>query len=164
MSPERRKKIGGKLVEEFYWAGALAVYVDHHAVEGTFDDVCKELELQMVMEARQIKEKFAGVDTSQAEIPYAKGGFNADERVLERAQAESDCESVAVGGLAVDMGFPVVTPPDFKCTECGAECPISDPVEGAICEEHCGDHNYEYDRGERKWSCVHCDKERPYDW
>lgn len=54
---------------------------------------------------------------------------------------------------------------DFSCKVCGAPCPVAPmPPDRAVCEEHCEDHEYEYERGERRWSCKHCFKERPEDW
>ena len=38
MMPERKTWVDGKLVEEYYWSGKLVVYVDHHAVEQTYDE------------------------------------------------------------------------------------------------------------------------------
>lgn len=44
MTPERSETINQHLVEEYYWAGELVVYVDHHLVPGkSFSQVCKEL-------------------------------------------------------------------------------------------------------------------------
>jgi hypothetical protein len=31
MTPERKCKVTDKLVEEYYWAGKMVVYIDHHA-------------------------------------------------------------------------------------------------------------------------------------
>ena len=43
MTPERRKEINGHVVEEFYWAGRLPVYVDNRLVQKTFKEACVEL-------------------------------------------------------------------------------------------------------------------------
>jgi hypothetical protein len=43
MTPERTLTVNGKKVEEFYWAGKLIVYVDHHLVETDFDTTCQSL-------------------------------------------------------------------------------------------------------------------------
>lgn len=54
---------------------------------------------------------------------------------------------------------------DFKCKKCGKECgtaPIDDS--GAICEDCCEDHDYEYDPDRQEHHCVHCDKLAPDDW
>lgn len=55
--------------------------------------------------------------------------------------------------------------PDFKCVICQVECQTC-PADGgwAFCEEHCPDHQYEYDPGERKSLCIDCGAERPDDW
>lgn len=38
MTPERSERIGNVLVEEFYWAGELVVYVDHHLTREYFEE------------------------------------------------------------------------------------------------------------------------------
>jgi hypothetical protein len=43
MAPDRKCKIGGKLVEEFYWCSKTVVYVDDHLVDRAYDDICREL-------------------------------------------------------------------------------------------------------------------------
>jgi len=43
MSPERKKIVNGKKVEEYYWAGKKVVYVDNHGVEMTFDEACNAI-------------------------------------------------------------------------------------------------------------------------
>ena len=54
---------------------------------------------------------------------------------------------------------------EFACKVCGIACD-SAPVDGsgAVCEEHCEDHNYIYDRGLGGHFCKHCCAERPHDW
>lgn len=55
--------------------------------------------------------------------------------------------------------------PSFLCQECGKDCDIApDPPARAICEACCKDHDYAYDRGDRRWTCEHCGALRPYDW
>ena len=40
---------------------------------------------------------------------------------------------------------------DFHCGKCGKECDSApEPPARAICEEHCEDHEYTYDRGMRE--------------
>jgi hypothetical protein len=34
-----KKKINGRLIEEYYWAGKWVVYVDNRAVSDTFEQV-----------------------------------------------------------------------------------------------------------------------------
>lgn len=46
MSPEKKKIINGYLVEEYWWAGKLVVYIDHHATEETYDEACNRLETE----------------------------------------------------------------------------------------------------------------------
>lgn len=55
--------------------------------------------------------------------------------------------------------------PAFACKVCGKQCATA-PADGsgAICPEHCEDHDYQYEPSERKHLCVHCNDERPYDW
>ncbi len=38
MSPERKCWINGKLIEEYYWSRQMVVYVDHHAVDLTYEE------------------------------------------------------------------------------------------------------------------------------
>jgi hypothetical protein len=54
--------------------------------------------------------------------------------------------------------------PDFKCKVCGVECAVA-PADnsGAICPDHCEDHDYEYERGEGH-HCKHCFAEPPSDY
>lgn len=50
-------------------------------------------------------------------------------------------------------------PIDFTCRVCGKECDVApDLPERAICEEHCEDHEFEYDAYERTHICKHCGK------
>ena len=43
MTPERKIIINGKLIEEYYWAGRMVVYVDHFLQrEKTYEQVIKE--------------------------------------------------------------------------------------------------------------------------
>jgi len=50
----------------------------------------------------------------------------------------------------------------FACPVCGVQCVLADPQRGAVCEEHCEDHNYIYVDGGH--FCEHCGKPRPEDW
>lgn len=50
------------------------------------------------------------------------------------------------------------------CKVCGKKCDTYHEVHGTYCEEHCPDHEYEYDRGERASFCKHCNARRPDDW
>lgn len=43
MAPDRKKIIEGTLVEEYYWAGKVVVYLDHSLTTETFDEACKRL-------------------------------------------------------------------------------------------------------------------------
>ena len=53
---------------------------------------------------------------------------------------------------------------DFKCRVCGASCDTAPnwPFR-AVCQEHCLDHNYEYDRSMGGRFCTHCGDPMPYD-
>lgn len=54
---------------------------------------------------------------------------------------------------------------NFTCSKCGKECSVAPELPArAVCEKCCGDHDYQYERGECGWFCVHCFKEAPYDW
>lgn len=46
MSPDRVKVIDEHKVEEFYWAGKMIVYIDHHLTEETFEQACNRLDLE----------------------------------------------------------------------------------------------------------------------
>lgn len=67
------------------------------------------------------------------------------------------------------MNFPNLLPSrelerlKFACRVCGKQCALAGP-DGAICEEHCPDHDYQYIRGERGHFCQHCGKAAPNDW
>lgn len=43
MIPERKKKVQGKLVEEYIWNGDYKVYVDHVRVDLTFSEACESI-------------------------------------------------------------------------------------------------------------------------
>lgn len=54
----------------------------------------------------------------------------------------------------------------FRCRICGVECgthPIKELPNGefeavqAVCEDHCEDHDFEYDSMRRGQFCKHCD-------
>lgn len=51
---------------------------------------------------------------------------------------------------------------DFSCRVCGVQCPITGD-DGAVCPEHCEDHDYVHQRGEGK-HCRHCHAPEPEDW
>lgn len=53
MRPERTSKIGGILVEEFYWNGKMVVYMNNHKYDGTFDQACEKAEI--IKESRKVK-------------------------------------------------------------------------------------------------------------
>jgi len=46
MKPERYKKINGKMIEEYYWADKLVVYVNNRKFDGTFEEACKLAEME----------------------------------------------------------------------------------------------------------------------
>ncbi len=41
MSPERKRVINGNLIEEYYWAGKIVVYVNHALSEYTFEEAVR---------------------------------------------------------------------------------------------------------------------------
>lgn len=53
---------------------------------------------------------------------------------------------------------------EFDCKVCGVACPIA-PADGsgAICVEHCEDHDYAHDPNRRAKFCRHCDAPQPED-
>ena len=54
---------------------------------------------------------------------------------------------------------------DFSCRVCGKQCDTAPMLPArAVCEEHCEDHEYEYDRDERWHLCKHCNKRVDEDW
>lgn len=61
----------------------------------------------------------------------------------------------------------------FSCRVCGIKCdshPVTQGPDGeptalqAVCPEHCEDHDYEYDPGDRKHWCKNCGAEPSDDW
>ena len=44
MSPEKTKKIGPHLIEEFYWNGKMIIYVDNKKTNETFESACRGVE------------------------------------------------------------------------------------------------------------------------
>lgn len=42
MTPNRRAKINGMTIEQFYWAGEYVTYVNNRLHWGTFDDAVRE--------------------------------------------------------------------------------------------------------------------------
>jgi hypothetical protein len=57
--------------------------------------------------------------------------------------------------------IPGVIQIDFSCRVCGKECDVApDPPARAVCEEHCEDHEYEYDKWRRGKFCKHCDRQQ----
>lgn len=56
-----------------------------------------------------------------------------------------------------------MTPPTFKCGQCGADALCEPPDGPAVCPACCEDHDYEYEPGFGKM-CRHCSAEPPDDW
>lgn len=70
------------------------------------------------------------------------------------SQSHRSTPAFAVGGVK----------PEFTCRICGIETasyPVGD-VRG-ICEAHCADHDFEYDRERRGHYCLDCDMEKEYE-
>lgn len=44
MNPERKKKVKGHEIHEYYWNGKMVVYVDSKSSELTFDQAVQEAE------------------------------------------------------------------------------------------------------------------------
>jgi hypothetical protein len=55
--------------------------------------------------------------------------------------------------------------PEFACKVCGVQCDVA-PADGsgAICPEHCEDHEYEHDSMRGGKFCKHCDAPIPDDF
>ncbi len=53
MKPERTKRIGGFVIEEFYWAGKFKVYVNDELTRDTFEAACNHI----ISRARAIVEQ-----------------------------------------------------------------------------------------------------------
>lgn len=54
---------------------------------------------------------------------------------------------------------------DYSCRVCGVQCPSApNPPARAVCPEHCEDHEYIYDRDERRHYCTHCGQDQPADY
>lgn len=53
---------------------------------------------------------------------------------------------------------------DFSCKKCGVECDgAPEDGSGAICPDHCPDHDYVYDRWDGHL-CKNCGQARPADY
>lgn len=51
MSPDRKHRAtNGVLVEEYYWAGKLAVYIDHHCTTQTYSEACAGVDAKAAAE------------------------------------------------------------------------------------------------------------------
>ena len=42
MIPERSITVNGHLIEEFYWAGEMVVYIDHKLISLSYDNAVRE--------------------------------------------------------------------------------------------------------------------------
>jgi len=47
-------------------------------------------------------------------------------------------------------------PPTFKCRHCGGDTYVEPDDWSAICADCCGKHEFEYERAEHQWLCIHC--------
>lgn len=45
MSPDRREIVNGVLIEQYYWAGKMVVYVDHYISNLTFEQAVAEAKM-----------------------------------------------------------------------------------------------------------------------
>lgn len=52
----------------------------------------------------------------------------------------------------------------FGCKVCGEICASSPGPGQAVCEAHCEDHDYEYNREFGTRTCKHCDKPVDPEW
>lgn len=58
-------------------------------------------------------------------------------------------------------------PPTFKCRHCGGDTYVEPDDWSAICADCCGkrdEHEFEYERAERQWLCIHCNDAAPPDY
>lgn len=54
---------------------------------------------------------------------------------------------------------------DFHCHVCGKQCDSAPPLpERAVCPDHCPDHEYVYERGDRTHYCKNCGQQPPDDY
>lgn len=44
MKPDREKRVGRNLIEEYYWAGKWVVYVNNKRYDGTYEEAVKWVE------------------------------------------------------------------------------------------------------------------------
>lgn len=51
----------------------------------------------------------------------------------------------------------------FKCSVCGEQCTVAPQDGPAFCEQHCPEHDYQYEPGEGP-RCVICFAEPPADY
>lgn len=92
--------------------------------------------------------------------PQSATCFHVDAKDRDKAEEIADRLAVCHKGAIDVIEVEVVI--DFTCRVCGIECDVApNPPGRAVCEAHCPDHNYEYDRWERKHLCTICSKIRP---
>lgn len=88
------------------------------------------------------------------------------ERVKEaqlEAEAKEIAEQAAYEEMHPPLPFESVAAGIGKCSVCGVTTDIyPDAPAPAYCYEHCEDHDYQVDSGERR--CIHCNKPVPDDW
>ena len=75
MTPERYRKIGGHLIEEFWWAGKPVVYVDNRASDKTYNE-----ELAAHQEADRAKRREADDGDAEPDGGARYYGPDPDER------------------------------------------------------------------------------------
>lgn len=75
----------------------------------------------------------------------------------------SQCDGQCVSPISCEM-IGSCSKRLFGCRVCGVICASSPSVGQAVCEEHCEDHDIEYDRDLRTHACRHCGKPVDQDW
>jgi hypothetical protein len=46
MTPDKKKTVNGRKVEQYYWAGKNVVYIDNCLFDGTFDEAVHRVETE----------------------------------------------------------------------------------------------------------------------
>lgn len=92
---------------------------------------------------------------SAPSLPICRCGHSGPDHGMLGICTVGDCDCVSF------------TPPrhDFHCHVCGKETDTApDPPALTVCEEHCPDHDYRYERELRGHYCLTCGKERSADY
>lgn len=71
MTPERKEKIGPHILEEYYWAGKIVVYIDNSLTDETFNVARMRLKLEKAKPCT--KEEPRNIDDYGSRAPLTRG-------------------------------------------------------------------------------------------